>query len=717
MKTTDLNHDSRSSGFSQPVDRREFLKTMGVLSGGLLVYFTVGNRFSAAQGPFGNYATDFNAYLRIAADGSVTCFTGKVDMGQGTITSLPQIVAEELRVAYESVNIIMGDTDLCPWALGTFGSLTVRVFGPILRKAACEARGVLKELASEKLGRSVDQLSIENGAVFDRNQPNNRVTYGELTQGKVIERHLEDIPPETPPEEFTIMGKPYLHQDARDKVTGRAQYAGDVRLSGMLYAAILRPPAHGAVLKRLDVSGAKKMKGVTVVQDEDLVAVLHTLPDQAARALKEIDAVFEEPQTGTDNDTIYDHLIKTVPDPRVLSESGDIQEGRRLSKHLFEETYRIGYLAHAPIETHTAVAKWEKGRVTVWSTTQAPFMLKDSVAQGMGVSPENVRIITPFVGGGFGGKVSNQEALEAARLARLTGKPVQVCFNRAEEFFYDTFAPAAVVKIVSGIDDAGHIVLWDYTVYHAGERNAEIIYNVPHHRLVSLGSWMMPTPGAHAFGVGPWRAPGAPINGFARALHINLMAEKAGMDPLEFRLKNLKEERMKVTLKAAAEKIGWKPHATRSGRGWGMACGMDANTYVVHVGEVEVDKDSGKVRLKRIVCAQDMGLSVNPQGSTIQMEGCMTMGMGYALAEEVKFRNGKILDMNFDTYAIPRFSWLPTIETVIVDNMNEPPQGGGEPGIVGVGGVIATGVYDATGAKLFQMPMTPKRVKAALKKA
>jgi CO/xanthine dehydrogenase Mo-binding subunit len=168
----------------------------------------------------------------------------------------------------------------------------------------------------------------------------------------------------------------------------------------------------------------------------------------------------------------------------VVSQSGDVQEGKRLSKHLFEETYRIGYLAHAPIETHTALAKLENGRVTVWSTTQAPFTLKDSVAETMGVNPENVRIITPFVGGGFGGKTTNREALEAARLARLTGKPVQVCFNRAEEFFYDSFAPAAIVKIVSGIDDAGNIVLWDYTVYHAGERNSEVIYHVPHHRRV-----------------------------------------------------------------------------------------------------------------------------------------------------------------------------------------------------------------------------------------
>jgi nicotinate dehydrogenase subunit B len=714
MNTTELKRDNGPSGSSLPVDRREFLKTVGVLGGGLLVYFTVGNRFAAAQMPFMNYPTDFNAYLRIATDGSVTCFTGKIDMGQGTITSLPQIVAEELKVAYESVKIIMGDTDLCPWDLGTFGSMNIRLFGPVLRKAACEARGVLKELASEKLGCPMDRLLTENGTVFDRNRPERKVTYGELTQGKIIERHLKETPAETPPEKFTIMGKPYLHQDARDKVTGRAQYTGDIRLPGMLYAAILRPPAHGAVLKRLDVSDAKNMEGVTVIQDGDLVAVLHALPDQAVRALERVDAVFEEPQTGTDNETIYDHLIKTVPNPRVVSQSGDIQEGRRLAKHHFEETYRIGYLAHAPIETHTALAKLEKGRVTVWSTTQAPFTLKNSVAETMGMSPEDVRIITPFVGGGFGGKTSNREALEAARLTRLTGKPVQVCFNRAEEFFYDAFAPAAIVKIVSGIDDAGNIVLWDYTVYHAGERNSEVIYNIPHHRIVTLGGWMMATPGAHAFDVGAWRAPGAAINGFARALQINLMAEKAGMDPLEFRLKNLKEERMKSTLKAAAEKIGWKPHATRSGRGFGVACGLDANSYVAHVGEVEVDKESGRVRLKRIVCAQDMGLCVNPQGSTIQMEGCMTMGMGYALAEEVKFRNGKILDTNFDTYTIPRFSWLPTIETVIVDNMDKPPQGCGEPGLVGVGAVIATGIYDATGAKLFQMPMTPKRVKAAL---
>ncbi len=719
MKTTESMHDNRPPGFSLPLDRREFLKTVGVLGGGLFVYFTVGNRFAAAQMPSMNYPTDFNAYLRIAADGSVTCFTGKIDMGQGTITSLPQIAAEELKVAYESVSIIMGDTDLCPYDFGTVGSMNIRMFGPALRKAACEARGVLKELAAEKLGCSVDQLVAENGTVFDKDRPEKKVTYGELTRGKIIERHLKEIPPETPSEKFTIMGKPYLHQDARDKVTGRAQYTGDIRFPGMLYAAVLRPPAHGAVLKRLDVSGAKKIEGATVIQDDDLVAVLHALPDQAARALKKIEAEYEEPQTGTDSETIYDHLVKTVPEPNVVSQSGDIQEGRRLVKHIFEETYRSGYLAHTPIETHTAMAKVENGKVTVWSTTQNPFPLKTSLSETLKIDPENVRVITPFVGGGFGGKGApnpNREALEAARLARITGKQIQVCFSRADEFFYDTFSPAAVVKVVSGIDEAGNVVLWDYTVYHAGDRNTDAIYNIPHLRIVSLGGWMRATPGAHPFGVGPWRAPGAHINGLARSMQFNLMAEKAGMDPLAFRLKHLKDERLKGALKAAADKLGWKPHAARSGRGWGIACGIDANSYVAHVGEVEVDKGSGKVRLKRIVCAIDMGLSVNPQGSRIQLEGAMTMGMGYALTEELKFKNGKIFDLNFDSYSIPRFSWLPKIDTVIVPNMNQPAQGGGEPGIVGVGAVIATGIYDATGAKLFRMPMTPERVKEALAK-
>ena len=261
------------------------------------------------------------------------------------------------------------------------------------------------------------------------------------------------------------------------------------------------------------------------------------------------------------------------------------------------------------------------------------------------------------------------------------------------------------------------MVFWDYDVYMAGERGAEVIYDIPHNKVNVFGSWMMPPPEAHPFKVGPWRAPGGPNNIHAKELQITIMAAKAGIDPLEFRLKNLKDEKMIGVLKAAADKFGYTPSKPVSGRGYGISCGIDANTYVAHIGEIEVDKKTGEIRVKRVVCVYDMGLCVNPQGTKLQMEGCCVMSMGYALTEGLRFSDGVVLDENFDTYELPRFSWVPKIETIILKKDNDPPQGAGEPAIICMGAVIATGVYDATGAKLFEMPMTPKRVKEAISKA
>jgi nicotinate dehydrogenase subunit B len=706
------------------MDRREFLKRMGILGGGIIVYCGIGeNLTSAAQMPqmpgFGNTPVDYNAFIRIGTDERITCFVGKIDMGQGTITSFPQIVAEELDVAYESVDIIMGDTDLCPYDFGTVGSMSIRMVGPQVRNAACEARGVLKELAADFLKCPINRLQTKNGAVFDKASPGKKVTYGALTKGKVIEKHLKELPPLKSPSEFTVMGKPYLHQDARDKVTGRARFAGDIRLPGMLYASTLKPPAHGAKLKSVDLSEARKLKDVLVVQDDDLIAVLHRLPDEAAKALTKIKAEYDMPKTGLDDKTIYDHFLKVPVEPSILNKEGDVAKGRGLANEIFEETYLGPYLAHMPMETHTAIANMENGKVTVWSSTQNPFPLQESIAKTLGLSKEKVRVITPFVGGGFGGKGHpnpNRESLAAARLAKLTGKPVQVCHTREEKIYYDTFRPAAVVKIKSGLDGSGNITFWEYDVYMAGDRCAEILYNVPNHLVKVHGQWMTPPEGAHPFGVGPWRAPGAPNNIHAKELHMNIMAQKAGVDPLEFRLKHLKDERMINVLKAVADKFGYKPAKVPSGRGIGMSCAIDANTYVVHMAEIDVGKTSGKITVKRIVCGYDMGLCVNPQGTKIQMEGCCMMGLGYSLTEGLRFSNGEIFDRNFDTYHIPRFSWLPKIETIIMDNMDKAPQGGGEPGIVGIGAIIANGIHDATGARLFNMPMTPERVKEALKK-
>ena len=717
------NFAEKESGLTPPfaaLTRREFLKRMGLLGGGLVVYGTIGDMAAQARAPREGYGgsnvpTDFNAFLRIGVDNRVTCFVGKIEMGQGPITSFAQMLAEELDVAYESVDMVMGDTERCPWDAGTWGSLSTRYYGIFVKEAACEAKGVLKELAAERLLCPITRLVTENGLIFDRKRPMSRVTYGELTAGKIIERHLKDLPPLKPASEYTVSGKSYLRRDAFDKVTGRAHYTADIRLPGMVYARILRPPAHGARRLHVDTSAAEKMADVQVVRDGDLVAVLHPNPDGAATALESIKAGFDLPDTGINDETIFNHLLENAPGPVVASEAGTLKEGEKKAASIIEETYLNSYVAHAPMEPHAAMASVDGNKATVWASTQTPFGVQRLIARTLGLAVENVRVIAPYLGGGFGGKSASAQAVEAARLAKISGKPVMVIWTREEEFFFDTFRPAAVVKIRSGLDGAGRMSFWDYHVYFAGQRGCQIFYEIPHHREAVYGEWRIAS-GIHPFAVGPWRAPAANTNVYARDLQMNIMASMAGKDPLEFRLNHLKDSRMRGVLEAAAKQFGWTPSKTPSGRGYGISCGIDAETYVASMAEVEVDRSSGIIKVKRVVCAQDMGEVVNPQGAALQMEGCITMGLGYALSEEVHFSDGRLLDVNFDTYEIPRFSWLPQIETVLVPNPTLPPKGGGEPAIVCMGAVLATAVYDATGAKVLQLPMTPQRVKSALKK-
>jgi nicotinate dehydrogenase subunit B len=702
-----------------PQSRRDFLKRLG---GGIIICAAMGE-FLAAQAQeagrgrgFGRgLPSDFNAFLHIGEDGHVTGFTGKIEMGQGPITSLPQMLAEELDTPLDTVDMVMGDTDLCPWDMGTFGSMTTRMFGPALQAAAAEAKAVLLELAADALKVPQAQLIARDGVIFDKENPERRMTYGQLTKGKNIERHIEGKPPLKDPSQFTIIGQPRLHRDGRAKVTGAAHYAGDIRLPGMLYAKILRPPAHDATLKSVDTAPAQKIPGVQVVQDSDLIAVLHELPDVAEDALYKIKAEFDVPEATLDDKNIFDHLLGVAPPANVLKSGGDLEAGRKLAAKTVEATYLDCYVAHAPMETHTALAQIKGDKATVWASTQNPFGAQGEIARAIGFPTKNVRVITPFVGGGFGGKTYNQQAVEAARLAKIAGKPVQVMWSREEEFSYDTFQPAAIVKISSGVDAAGKMVFWDYDVYYAGDRGAQQFYTVPNHHTSGHGrGWQ----GAeHPFHTGAWRAPGNNTNTFARESQIDQMAAAAGIDPVEFRLNNLSDAQMIRVLKAAAETFGWTPAKAPSQRGYGVACGIDAGTYVAAIAEVAVDAKTGAVQVKRVACAQDMGLVINPEGAKIQMEGCITMGMGYALTEEIHFKGRKVLDTNFDSYEIPRFAWMPKIETVILEANDKPPQGGGEPSIVLMGAVIANAIHDATGARLCQLPMTPERVKAAIQKA
>ncbi len=693
------------------VDRREFLKYAG---GGITIAFTVGLPVAAPQGGSRSegYPEDLNAYLRVGEDGRVSCFTGKIEMGQGIVTSLAQMLAEELDIPLSAIDMVMGDTSLCPYDRGTYGSRSTREFGPALRRAAAEARAVLVRLAAERLGSPPERLDVKSGEIIDRLNPERKTTYAELAKGQRIRRTLDGEAAPKHPSRYTVRGKATGRTDARSKVTGEARFAGDVRLPGLLHASLLRPPAHGARLKNVDASAAREVEGVRVIQDGDLIAVLHEYPDVAQKALERVQAEYDVPDPAVDHDTIFEHLLRSAPPGEIVTASGEIEEGEKLAKKTFESVYYNHYVAHAPIEPHTAVARIEGGEATVWASTQTPFRAREEVADALGLRPQNVRVITPFVGGGFGGKTRNRQAIEAARLAKAAGRPVQVAWSRREEFFYDSFRPAAVIKIRSGLDGANRIVYWDYDNLHAGSRSSEPVYGIPHYRVLSRGGWMGGTE-AHPFAVGAWRGPGSNTNVFAMESQIDIMAAAAGMSPLEFRLANLTDQRMKKVLGAAAERFGSTIPKAPSGRGCGVACTDYLGTYVATMAEVAVDGKTGKVDVARVVCAIDMGEVINPEGARLQIEGSITMGLGYVLSEKIRFKGGRILDENFDTYELPRFSWQPAIESVLIDNREMEPRGCGEPAITTMGAVIANALYDATGIRIRELPVNPERIKKA----
>jgi len=709
-------HDSPGHGLDDrsavlPPDRREFLKAAGC---GVFVLFSAdGLAWIEPEGAGQrSYPDDFNAYLRIGEDGRVACYSGKVEMGQANTTALAQMLADELEVPFDRVDMVMGDTRLCPWDGGTNGSRSIKYFGPALRAAGAEAREVLIQLAAEQLQRPPAQLTAKDGFVVDRNSADVRLAYGALARGRRIERHLEEKPQLKTPAQWVVIGKPLRRRDGVDKVTGTATFTGDIRLPGMLFGKVLRPPVHGARLKSVDVEGARTIAGARVIQDGDFIAVVHPTPDGAASAVQRIKADFSVPESKVEDGTVLEYLRTQRGQGRVVEQKGDLAKGREAAALEFEHTYFTPYIAHAPIETHSALAEVTSDETTVWVSTQRPFGVQQEVARALGMPEDKVRVITPILGSGFGGKSAGPQAIEAARLSKLAGAPVQVVWSREEEFFLDTFRPAAFVTIRSGLDAAGRITFWDFQVFFAGDRSSQMIYDVPHLSTVSTGSFG--GGGPHPFGTGAWRGPGSNTNIFARESHIDIMAARAGMDPVAFRLKNLANPRMARVLEAAADSFKWTPATSPSRRGHGVALLDYLNTYVAAMAETALDPATGQIRVKRVTVAQDLGQVVNPEGARLQMEGCILMGLSSVLTEEIHFDGGDIKDRNFDSYDLTRFSWVPRVETVLVDNPGLAPQGCGEPAITGVAPMIANALFDATGVRIFRLPLTPDRVKAAL---
>ncbi|MBK3518872.1 xanthine dehydrogenase family protein molybdopterin-binding subunit [Carboxylicivirga marina] len=694
------------------MDRRNFIKKLG---GGLIIVFSLStqafkSRSEDDHDKRSDEELDLNAYLRIKEDGTVDCYTGKIEMGQGIITSLAQVLSEELEVPMNTINMVMGDTDLCPYDAGTWGSLTTRFFDPLLRAAAVEAKGELLKMGAAKLRCQESELLNKGGFVISKTNSAQRVSYAELTKGEKIVKTISSPPILKKAKDFKTIGQPIISTDAIKKVSGQAIYTSDIQLPGMLYAYIKRPPAHGAQLKSVDITRAKTLKGITIINEDGLIAALHEDLLMAEEAMVKIKAEWDIPAAKADSESIFDHILTTATNSRTTEEKGDLSIGFEQSEQIIEATYLDGYKAHASIETHAATAQFEGDKLVMWASTQTPFGTREAVANALNMPIDKVHIKQVFIGGGFGGKIYNQQAIECAKLTKISGKPVQVAWSRREEFMYDCFRPAAVIKVKAGLQGGGKLKAWSFDVYCAGPRGTQDFYNVP-----NVKTQIFRGKEVHPFATGAWRAPGNNTTTFARESHIDVLAHSIGMDPIEFRLLNAEDLKIKRTIKLATDTFGYKKAQTGTNRGCGMAIGTDAGTIVVLIAEVEVNPATGVVTPLRMVCAQDMGQVVNPHGAIVQTEGGLTMGLGYALYEDVEFNWGTVETQNFDSYEITKMAVTPPIECVFADDMDSPPQGGGEPAIVTVGGAIANAVFHACGARVKQMPVTPQRILEALR--
>ncbi len=642
-------------------------------------------------------------WLTVRADGSVVAYAGKVEYGQGIRTGLAIEVADELRVPLASVEVVLGDTALVPWDMGTFGSQSTARVGLQLRKAAATARHALLEMAADRLDLLVGDLRAESGRIASTSDSNRVLTYAELIAGAHTVRDVDDAIALTPSSAFSVMGKHHARIDAEARVTGRAAYSQDIVVDGMLFAAVLRRPWRGAVLASVDVAVAERMPGVAqVVHDDDLVAVLADTDQHAATAVNMLQAQWDRPGPPASTIDLPAILLASGRDAYVTQEAGSLDEGFRAASGVLEATYFVPYVSNAPMEPRAAVAAWDGDRLTVWAGTQRPFGIRTELAQRFGSDEPHVRVIAPEIGGGFGSKSPYQVAHEAARLARIAGKPVRVAYTRAEEMVLATMRPAALIRIKSGFTSDGKIVAWECDAYHAGDRpflgrrGSDSPYDTQHIKVTTFTS-------DSPLSTGSYRSLGAAANHFAREVHIDEIAEAAGLDTVELRLRNLSHPRFRRVLERAAHAHGWQSAKGASKRGQGIAIGIDVGSYVATA--VQLDVGGREVRVDRATAALDCGLVVNPEGAKNQVEGSIVMGMGTALYEAIDFQDGRVLNAGFTRYRVPRSNDAPAIETLLVGDDDTPSTVAGEPGSVPIAAAIANAVFDRTGERHRELPI------------
>jgi isoquinoline 1-oxidoreductase len=642
--------------------------------------------------------------VHIGADGVITAFTGKVEAGQGTRTALSLLVAAELAVPADMIRLVMADTDTSPFDFGTFGSRSMPHAAPPLRAAAAAAMRELTKAATGRFGLPDSDLTAADGWIAGPDGAPS-ATYGELVAGQ---RRVVRVPSDAPVTPATswrrAAGQPARAVAGADAVTGRKLFPSDLRLPGMLHGLALHPPATGATLRRANTAAAAAIGGVTVVADGDFVGVIAPDPRTARAALDAVEAEWDElpgPGPADLEDYLRTHPVEVQGRFGVSrDEAGDLDRALAAAPVRLAATYRAAYVAHVPLEPRAALARWEGSELTVWTATSTPFRARGELAEAFGIDPAGVRVVVPDYGGGFGGKHGSAVALEAARLARVAGRPVRVQWNRRDEFIAGYLRPAAIIDVASGADATGTLTAWSFANINSGSAGLLTPYRVPHRR-------QRYQPARAPLAQGSYRALAATANNFARESHLDEIAAAVGADPVEFRLRHLDDERLRTVLETAAAEIGWPGVGGPPGSGTGIALGFEKAGRVATAARVEIGGD-GSVRVARLVTVADCGAVVYPEGLVNQIEGAIAMGLGPALFEQIDFRAGRILNASMSDYRVPRLADVPAdIKVVLIDRPDEPSAGGGEAPIVALAPAIANAIDRACGVRLRSMPLIP----------
>jgi len=649
------------------------------------------------------------AWVHVGEDGRARAFIGKVDVGQGTRTALCLVVAEELSLPLSAVELTMGDTDVCPWDMGTFGSRSMPDAAQHLRSAGATAGAALRALGAKRLGVGPDRVELSNGSVVVRGADSGpSVPYRDLVRGlRKVELASPAVVP-VAPSSWKQAGHPTTEVTAEEIVTGARRYTSDLRLPGMLHGKILFPPSYGARLVKVDLAGARTVPGVTAIHEGEVVAV--AAPDllSARLALSKIRAEWESPPQPDEKEVVEflrNHPAEGEDFWDVMHHStGDVASALGQAPISLRATFTSAYIAHVPLETRAVLASWEGGRLTVRVGTQTPFRARDALADALSLSPSDVRVIVPPTGSGFGGKHTTDLAIAAARLSKASGRPVRITYSREEEFVHAYFRPMAVIDLDAGAEKDGTLTAWQFHVLNAGSAAARTPYRVANQKIDNQPT-DSPLPQAS------YRALAATANNFARESMIDELAARVGEDPVAYRLRHLEDDRLATVLRAVTERAAWVPRDHYGARppaptGQGVAVGLEKGGRVATFAEVRVDEQR-RLEVRRLVTGYECGAIVHPSNLRSQVEGGTVMALGGALFEAVHFDNGRILNPRLSEYRVPRFHDLPPIEVILLDRPDLPSQGGGETPLIGVAPAVANAIFDATGTRLRSLPLAP----------